>query len=428
MTQIIVFSIMKWGKEFVEEFYYLFSEMAPYLLIGFLFAGLLRAFLPQKNIEKYLGKPGFKSSFLAALAGVPMPLCSCGVIPTGVSLYRNGATKGATTSFFISTPQTGVDSIFATYALLGLPFAIIRPIVAFVTGIFGGLLSQFAEKKQLDPDLKSRSSEKPDERLSFLTKTKIVFSYGFGELIEDIVKWLMIGLLIATLLSVLIPESFFSQYIGNQFLEMGIVLIASVPLYICATGSIPLAAVLLLKGLSPGAALVLLMAGPATNVATMTVIGQTMGKRSLITYLTAIVGGALISGYLINTLLPEKWFLIGEMEPHLHGFLPNWIGTVAAALLGLLIVYAIYKRYFRKQTVITQIDIKDMPTKIKIEGMTCHHCEASVSRSLKELEGVESVEVNLGTGEALLKGNYDLHAVERAIESIGYKFKGVESN
>ena len=250
--------------DFFKEFYTLVSEMAPYLLFGFLFAGLLKAFFPAEGIERYMGKRNFRSVFNAAMLGVPLPLCSCGVIPTAVSFYRSGASKGATTSFLISTPQTGVDSMLATYSLLGLPFALIRPVAALVTGLVGGVASHALDKDQVSP-----AEMNPDRGLvkvkqTFPQRMTTVVKYGFGELVEDIVKWLLIGLFAAALLSMLIPESFFTKYVGNRWIEMLVVLAASAPLYICATGSIPLAAVLLMKGLSPGAALVFLMAGPAT--------------------------------------------------------------------------------------------------------------------------------------------------------------------
>jgi len=416
-------------RNFLTEFYYLFSEMAPYLLLGFLFAGLLRAFLPQKDIYRYLGKPGFKSSFLAAMFGVPMPLCSCGVIPTGVSLYKNGATKGATTSFMISTPQTGVDSVLATYALLGLPLAIIRPIVALITGVLGGVISQFAEKEQLDINKQTEPAyNELIERQPIFKKITTVFLYGFGEMIEDISKWLLIGLLAATGLSILIPDAFFSQYMGNPYLEMGIVLLASVPMYICATGSIPLAAVLLLKGLSPGAALVLLMAGPATNIATMTVIGKTMGRKSLYVYLTTIMGGALLFGILVNNLLPIEWFTISSETSHVHSFLPKSVSIGSSVLLMALLIRAFLKKVNLIRNTNKKVKLEHMEIRVDIEGMTCNHCEAAVQRGLQALDGTENVTVDLTLGNAVIKGNVDVEEIESCIEGMGYKFRGVESN
>ena len=326
--------LYNWISDFGSELLFLVSEMAPYLLLGFFFAGLLKAFFPVDRISKYLGRNKFGSAVNAAILGVPMPLCSCGVIPTGISFFRNGATKGATTSFLISTPQTGVDSILATYSLLGLPLAIIRPLVAFLTGILGGGLSHTLDKEQWSETKKSITEEKDSiKNLKLAGRLKIVMTYGFGELVEDIFKWLVIGLMAAALLSVLIPDSFFTSFIGNPWLEMTMVLLASIPLYVCATGSIPIAAVFLLKGLSPGAALVFLMAGPATNVATMTVIGNSMGRKALLIYLFSIIGGALFFGALVNEFLPASWFTGFSVMDHEHGFLPEWIKTLSTILL-----------------------------------------------------------------------------------------------
>ena len=324
--------------DFFKEFYTLVSEMAPYLLFGFLFAGLLKAFFPAEGIERYMGKRNFRSVFNAAMLGVPLPLCSCGVIPTAVSFYRSGASKGATTSFLISTPQTGVDSMLATYSLLGLPFALIRPVAALVTGLVGGVASHALDKDQVSP-----AEMNPDRGLvkvkqTFPQRMTTVVKYGFGELVEDIVKWLLIGLFAAALLSMLIPESFFTKYVGNRWIEMLVVLAASAPLYICATGSIPLAAVLLMKGLSPGAALVFLMAGPATNVATMMVISNTMGKKAFLIYLSTIVGGALLFGTIVNELLPAAWFGMSHMSHHDHTMGGSIINLISSVFLFAIII------------------------------------------------------------------------------------------
>jgi len=421
---------MEWLNSFFKEFYYLFSEMAPYLLLGFLFAGLLKAYFPQKGITRYLGKPGFKSTANASLLGVPMPLCSCGVIPTGISFYRNGATKGSTTSFLISTPQTGVDSIMATYALLGLPFAVIRPIVALVTGLLGGTLSHSLEKNQFSESesVEDLMNIKENNGNSRINKFKMVFQYGFGELLEDIVKWLLIGLIAAALLSVIIPDSFFSEYIGNPYLEMLIVLAASIPMYICATGSIPMAAVLLLKGLSPGAALVLLMAGPATNVATMTVIGKVMGRKTLLIYLFSIIGGALAFGFIVNTFLPPEWFLFTGSADHVHSFLPEWITISSTGILGAIILLSVYKRYFRKEnkSFISDSISKKMTITIRVEGMTCNHCKTAVENNLNQLPDIEVTNVDLTNGSITLKGDVDLVQVEKTVDALGYRFTGSE--
>lgn len=417
--------------DFGREFYFLVSEMAPYLLFGFLFAGLLKAFFPTDGIVGFMGRNNFRSVLNAALLGVPLPLCSCGVIPTAVSFYRSGATKGATTSFLISTPQTGVDSILATYSLLGLPFAVIRPLVALVTGLVGGAASHAFDHDQLSPADKDPDRGQVPPKQTFAQRIKTVARYGFGELVEDIVKWLLIGLIAATLLSMLIPESFFSRYIGNRWIEMLVVLAASAPLYICATGSIPLAAVLLMKGISPGAALVFLMAGPATNIATMMVISNTMGRKAFFIYLATIVGGALFFGAVVNELLPAAWFGMSHMSHHEHVMGGSIINVLSTILLFGLILLAIWNKWL-KNKVLTNKSLKmeqaknPFYTTISVEGMTCNHCRMTVENNISALEGVEEVKVDLQSGNVEIGGNgINIEKIAARVKELGYQYKGI---
>jgi len=416
--------------DFGKEFYFLVSEMAPYLLFGFFFAGLLKAFFPTDGIVRFMGKNNFRSVLNAALLGVPLPLCSCGVIPTAVSFYRSGATKGATTSFLISTPQTGVDSMLATYSLLGLPFAIIRPIVALITGLVGGAASHAFDKEQFSPADKDPDRGIIRAKPTFMQRIKTVVQYGFGELVEDIVKWLLIGLIAATLLSMLIPDSFFSRYIGNPWIEMLVVLAASVPLYICATGSIPLAAVLLMKGISPGAALVFLMAGPATNVATMMVISNTMGKKAFFIYLATIVGGALFFGTVVNEFLPASWFGMSQMGSHEHVMGGSLINALSTIFLFGLILVAIWNKWLKNRLLYNKSKIMEQVknpfyTTISIEGMTCNHCRTTVENSISAIEGVEEVTVDLQSGEVKIGGNgVNIEKVATRVKELGYQYKG----
>lgn len=417
-------------SDFAKEFYVLVSEMAPYLLFGFLFAGLLKAFFPTDGIVSFMGKRNFRSVLNASLLGVPLPLCSCGVIPTAVSFYRSGATKGATTSFLISTPQTGVDSMLATYSLLGLPFAVIRPFVALVTGLAGGAASHAFDKDQLSPADMDPDRGIAQPKPNFMQRIRVVIRYGFGELVEDIVKWLLIGLIAAALLSMLIPDSFFSRYIGNPWIEMLMVLAASVPLYICATGSIPLAAVLLMKGISPGAALVFLMAGPATNVATMMVISNTMGKKAFFIYLATIVGGALFFGTVVNEFLPASWFDMSHMGSHEHVMGGSWINALSTLLLFGLILVAIWNKWLKnklisKKSIKMEEAMNPFYTTISVEGMTCNHCRSTVENNISAIEGVKEVTADLQTGEVRIGGiGVNIEKVAARVKELGYQFRG----
>ncbi|MDZ7606635.1 MAG: permease [Cyclobacteriaceae bacterium] len=413
-------------EEYILSLWNLTVEMSPYLLLGFLIAGILHVFMPKEKVTRYLGKNDIRSTINAALIGIPLPLCSCGVIPTGISFFKNGASRGATVSFFISTPQTGVDSIFATYALLGLPLAIIRPIIALVTGVFGGVLTNRLTDDHSEPKAKL-ASVLTDEPSIGKNKLYSMLHYAFVEFLEDIAKWLIIGLLLAAFMDVLIPDDFFSNYLGNEYLSMLLVLGASVPLYVCATGSVPIAAVLMMKGLSPGAAIVFLMAGPATNAATMTVIGKVLGRKTLVTYLGAIIGGALISGVIVNELLPAEWFLSAMNHNHsAHGshLLPQWLSVGSSVLMIALLAYGYIRRFLFKST--SNIKPVAMNEKtIKVSGMTCNHCKANVQKNIGTIAGIESIDVDLATGYVRLKGDkIDLGAVKGTVEGIGYGYEG----
>ncbi len=434
--------------KYFSEFMFLLNEMSPWLLFGLVFAGILKVYFPQKHIDKYLGKSDFKSAVNASILGVPLPLCSCGVIPTGISFYKNGASKGAVNSFLISTPQTGVDSIFATYSMLGWPFAVLRPLVAFSTGILGGVLTNWLIKDKpvskpiTNPMFVGLKMDVPKAKVASVTcsddvcgcqpsATKEAHSlvrvanYAFIELLQDIAKWLIIGFAAATLISVLLPDGFFSMFKGYGIFEILIVLVASVPLYICATGSIPIAAVLLMKGVSPGAALVFMMAGPATNVATITVLAKTMGRKSLFIYLGSIIGGSVFFGLLTNWLIPAD-FILSKMN-HNHGdgmsheMLPPWVGIISSVILIVSIVGGYFIERIQKQ--------KKMASKIfrtvMVEGMTCSHCEASVTRNLSKLDGIDEVIADKNNSMVKIRGSkVDLVEIERVVRNLGYQFKG----
>lgn len=421
---------MEYVSAFWNELVDLTVEMAPYLMLGFLFAGILYAWFPADKMTRYLGKSNTASALNAAILGIPLPLCSCGVIPTGVSFYKNGASKGSAVSFLISTPQTGVDSIMVTWSLLGIPMAVIRPIIALFTGVFGGILTNRLDKKEKPvKNIQSNFTEKTQKKVG----VRGMLNYAFGEFLEDIVKWLVIGLLIAALIAVIIPDDFFLRYLSNDYLSMLIILIASIPLYVCATGSVPIAAVLMLKGLSPGAAIVFLMAGPATNAATISVIANSMGRKTLWRYLISIIGGALFFGILVNEFLPREWFTnpIQHIhgEEHAHEILPQWLQIGSAILLTLAILNGLYRKYLKpllkKNTLQTQtLNLNDMATKIKVEGMTCSHCKMNVETGINSVKGVESATADITTGEVIVEGEgFDMDEIRKAVGGLGYKVK-----
>lgn len=414
--------VMSYIQKFFTDFMIILSEMSPYLLLGFFFAGLLYAFMPRQKIERYFSGNALKSSVLASIFGIPLPLCSCGVIPTGAALYKNGASKGGTVSFLISTPQTGVDSILATFSLLGLPFAIVRPLAALVTGISGGLITSRITREETN---KTVIEENPQTEKSLGQRIKNVFRYGFVDFIQDISKWLVIGLVLAAIISALIPNDFFNVINLPPIFQMLMILVISIPLYICATGTIPLAAVLLLKGISPGAAFVLLMAGPASNAATITMIGKVLGKKSLFAYLGTIIIGALSFGLLIDYALPTQWFtqIAQQHLGHQHGAHLSWWQILSGIVLIALIINGYIQQKLSVKSNLNQPKDKSMEIKtIKVDGMTCNHCKANVETNLEKLGFVNKAEVNLAAKTVELHGdNIDIEAAIQTIESLGYK-------
>ncbi|MBO5810774.1 MAG: permease [Bacteroidales bacterium] len=396
-------------------------QMAPYLLLGFLMAGLLHVFVPSNFFERHLAKENFKSVLLAALIGVPLPLCSCGVIPTAISLRKDGASRGATVSFMISTPQIGVDSIIATYSMMGLPFAIVRPLAALLTSIAGGAVTTWFSKDEIIVR-QNCSCENKDNRRNKLVE---LLKYSFIDLVQNIGKWLVIGLIIGTLITVLIPDSFFANLNLPSIVTMLIVLAIAVPMYVCSTGSIPIAAALMLKGLSPGAALVLLIAGPGVSIASLLVVGKSLGKKQLLFYLGSIIFGSIISGLFVDYFLPREWFAITslcESTGHCasNGVMnASWFEIISGIVLVLLLINAFMLKFFKKEESINENQVI-----YRIDGMSCNHCKNSVEKAIKALDNVENVEVVLGKKEAIVTGNPNDEIVKKTVEELGFEFKG----
>lgn len=400
----------------------LFNEMAPYLLLGFFFAGILHVFIPQNIFSKYLSKNNFFSVFISALFGVPLPLCSCGVIPTALALRKEGASKGAVISFLIATPQTGVDSIMATYSLMGLPFAIIRPISAFITAIFGGILTNIFMKNEKIGNLDTSIACSGSIRHDVKNKISLVFKYGFVDILQDIGKWLILGIFIAGLITYFVPESFFRIFAGNLFLSILFVLILAVPMYMCSTGSIPIAIALMLKGISPGTALVLLMAGPATNIVSILIIGKVLGRKALLLYLTSIILGSVVFALIVDFVLPANWFILPVTNDMLHHHQKDlffWFKAISGIILFGLIINAFILKYFPR--------IKNNTMQrnaYKIEGMRCNNCKINLVKVLKDIDGVKSVDVDLNKGIVYIDGNIDEEKIKEATASLGYSFNG----
>ena len=392
-------------------------EMAPYLLLGFFIAGVLHVFVPQRFYAKYLSRNNKLSVVWAALLGIPLPLCSCGVIPTAIGLKNEKASKGAIASFLIATPQTGIDSILATFSLMGLGFAIIRPTAALITGVCGGLLvnRMLRDDDVVDIDSCSCQTEKGN-------KVWRVLKYAYYDMLRDIGLRLIIGLVVAALIQVAVPDEFFLQFGSQPLLQMLVLLVIAIPMYICSTGSIPVAAALMVKGLSPGAALVMLMAGPAVNLASILVVHKSMGRRFTSIYLMTIVAFAILFGLLLNATGID--FTVAAQDACCMGTsaLPNPFKLICATILTLLIIFALMMKLFSKFTSKETLD-PDV-TIYRVEDMHCSHCEAAVVRAVEELPGVEKAKASASANTLTIKGPATEEAIRAAVEGIGYTFKG----
>jgi len=320
-------------------------EAAPYIWLGLLAAGALHVWVPKDWVIARLGNSRQGSVWKAALLGIPLPLCSCGVIPAAVGLRKRGASSGATLSFLISTPETSIDSLALTYALLGGVWALIRPLAAVLVAVFTGSLAALFPDTHPPVEESSRCAvcdEPGAHRHGQTVRFKRASTFVFAELLPDIGVWLILGIVVSAVLLTLLPPDFLSALPGGPALQMLVALLVGIPLYICASASTPLAAALLLKGMAPGAALVLLLAGPATNLGSALVIGRQLGTRAILIYFAGVAVGSLAVGAAVQWLAPELNLSDVSLSP---GTLPPVLGTAAAlALLLAIVVPAIRKR------------------------------------------------------------------------------------
>jgi len=384
----------------------LWLAMSPYLLLGMFIAGMLHVFLGTDFISRQLGGSTFSAIAKATIFGIPLPICSCGVIPVAASLKKEGASKSATLSFLVSTPTTGVDSIMATYSLMGPLFAIFRPIAAFISGITIGTLNHFFNREKD----KKVSGKHDHPGLTSHRKIKEVFRYGFIELTEDIGKWLVLGVIIGGILTVAIPQDLILSYFAYPLLHFVIMLVFAIPLYVCATGSIPIAAALIQKGFSPGAALVFLIAGPATNAVTLSFVRSKLGKKAFYLYLMAIIVVSLVAGWIFNLVWQGLGGNTGLISPHGEQ-LPLMLRAVAGIVLLVLIIIGFMKS---KEEYIT------MKHELLVPDMTCKHCKMTIESKLKSLPEVSRVVVNLDTKKIGVEGDVRIEELENSIRDAGY--------
>lgn len=344
--------------EILAASWYVFHESAIYMLFGFFVAGLLYVFIKPEKIGRYLGEGTVRPVFLSALAGIPIPLCSCGVVPAAAALKQQGANNGATLSFLISTPESGVDSIPVTYALMDPIITVVRPVAAFITAVIAGIIENVIGKPKKQTAIVSQNSYSASNDCScndagknqctpvdapFTAKIVSGLKYAFVELLGDIGKWFILGILLAGLISYFLPDTLFESYLANNFIAMLVMLIAGMPMYVCATSSTPIAAALVLKGLNPGAALVFLLVGPATNIAALSMVSGLLGKRPLFIYLGSIVVCSLTLGLFTDLLYYSIGLTARASAGQAAEIFPYYIELGGAVMLAVLIVFALWK-------------------------------------------------------------------------------------
>jgi len=431
------------------ESWFVLGQMAPYLLFGFLMAGVLSVCISPEFVERHLGRRGIGPVLKASLFGVPLPLCSCSVIPVSASIYRHGASRAATTSFLLSTPQTGVDSIAVTWSLLGPVLAIYRPLVAFVTGVLGGGAIQALDRSNTD-QLQRHTGEKACAEACCSSSgnrnvvVRILY-YGFVVLPRDIGSALLVGILVAGAIAALVDQDQLGQYVGTGILAslamILVVMAASVPLYVCATASVPIAAGMIHVGVSPGAALAFLIAGPATNAATIATIWKLLGRRAAVIYLTTVAVSAIGSGLLFDGVLQQFSPVTAALGAHAHdAHGAGWLIHLGA--ISLLAVLALSSKTLsrwsghlghgsHRATPGRSTDAPPVgrgdgkkPLELVVTGMTCSHCAETVRRGLTQCEGVDSVVVDLATESVVVAGkSFDADHLMATLEELGYTAK-----
>ncbi len=384
-------------------------ELAPWLLLGSTVAGLLHVLLPRDFVRRQLD--GRWAVLKAVALGVPLPLCSCGVIPAGLGLRKDGASNGATVGFLISTPQTGVDSILVSASFLGWPFALFKVASAALTGIVGGYLADAVAPPAPPPPAASTAD--------------LDAAHGRGwrgfvthslEILETIWHWLVFGVVVSAAIQTYLPPGLLAGLAGHGgLLAMLAMLAIALPLYVCATASVPIAAALVAGGLPPGAALVFLMAGPATNVATIGAIYRTLGGRALLVYLGTIVGGSIGLGLAFDFVLQAS--AISAVGHH-HG--AAWWSVASAVVLLLLVSWFALRSlagFIRRHG---SQGSSDAAIELGVDGMTCNACVARLERALLKDDEIEAVRVELEPGLARITGTASEDRIRELVERAGF--------
>ena len=409
-------------RDFFNALYTLAIDMGFYMTIGLLLVGALNIFIKKQWIAKHLGGNGIWAVIKASIMGVPLPLCSCGVVPTGLYLKDKGASDASAMSFLISTPQTGADSIIATYGLIGPLFTFYRPIAAFVSGVVGGAAIKLFNRNNTDKT-KDKLNTEPEKQKSIRNRAVNSLKYAFGEFTDDIAVHFIIGLAVASLISVIIPADFIAEIgLGSGILSMLLMIVIGAPMYICSTSSIPIAVMLMAKGLSPGAAFVFLFMGPFTNAASLILIFKKFGKKNTAVYFISAalsaVGFGLLLDYIIRTW--DIGFTAIQTAGTEMAYTPLQI-AVAGVFLALVIFYA-GRRLVRFAAKIRaeKTTAKDKFITYTVEGMDCRNCATGLEAALRSEDGVDNAEITFESSQLRIWGNIGKEKIEKMVQAHGY--------
>ncbi|RUM36422.1 MAG: permease [Desulfobulbus sp.] len=334
----------------------LLLESSIFILFGLLVGGLLKMFLSPAYVANHLGTGRFSSVFKAALLGIPIPLCSCGVLPAAASLKKQGANNGATTAFLISTPESGVDSISISWALLDPVLTIARPVSAFISAFVAGTAENFINPPEKQPasspdlscpvdnccDGENCPPEEHKRHHSLIDKIGKGIHYGATDLWADLAGWFFVGLLLAGIVTALVPASLISRHLGGGLSSMLLMLAFGIPLYICATASTPIAAAFIMKGVSPGTALVFLLVGPATNITSLSVLIGLLGKRATMLYLATIAIVSVLCGLAVDAIYAGLGISAVAVVGQAAEILPHKLMLAATLLLLGLSIRPLY--------------------------------------------------------------------------------------
>lgn len=336
----------------VSELLSIALTAAPWLLLGLVIAGLIKAWMPEYLLQRWMGGRGLGSITRAAVIGMPLPLCSCGAIPTALALHRGGAGRGPTTSFLISTPGVGVDSVLLTSVLLGPVMALARVLGALVTAIVTGVLVGFTKSPVVAPVAASgccaskrcgESHAHSEAPVGGWQRSRAGLRYAFSDLLDDISAWMFAGLLLAGVLVTFVPPQTLVGFSGG-LVALLLMAVIGIPLYICATAATPVAAGLLLAGISPGMALVFLLAGPITSLATLAILRRELGNQALAVYVGSVLLLTVLIGWLFDTTLAITGWNPVEQASQVQELLPAWLEWLALAVLALVAFRPLRKR------------------------------------------------------------------------------------